>query len=197
MASTKTHEIFFGSVEWRVINQIKLSVSLPFNRPKATDRQYWESLYSNPRPALWTNLSQCRLSVHLFRQLEFRFVARQKREQRAVEKSISPAELLQNWMALRGLQDFSNITRAVQYANDGDLLCRGLKKDHIVAMRASAQVIRQLGPPPIARRVETNLFAMRTQLGHETSGASRIVLRNIVADLLKIERCQGRYQQLH
>jgi hypothetical protein len=38
---------------------------------------------------------------------------------------------------------------------------------------------------------------MGTQLGHETSGASRIVLCNVVADLLKIGRRQGRYQQLH
>jgi hypothetical protein len=38
---------------------------------------------------------------------------------------------------------------------------------------------------------------MRTQLSHETSGANRIVMCNVVANLLKIERCQGRYQQLH
>lgn len=41
------------------------------------------------------------------------------------------------------------------------------------------------------------LFAMHTQLSHETSGANRIILCNVIADLLKIERCQGRYQQLH
>ena len=39
-------------------------------------------------------------------------------------------------LLLRGLEDFRNISRGVQYANDGDLLCRGLKKDHVVAMRA-------------------------------------------------------------
>jgi hypothetical protein len=35
-----------------------------------------------------------------------RFLDRQKREQRAAEKSINPAEPLQNRMTLRGLQDF-------------------------------------------------------------------------------------------
>jgi hypothetical protein len=39
-------------------------------------------------------------------------------------------------MALRGLEDFWNITRAMQYANNGDPLWRGLKKDHVLAMRA-------------------------------------------------------------
>jgi hypothetical protein len=39
-------------------------------------------------------------------------------------------------MPLRGLQDFSDITRAVQYTNDADLLRRELKKDHSVAMHA-------------------------------------------------------------
>jgi hypothetical protein len=53
-----------------------------------------------------------------------------------------------------------------------------------------------LGLPKVAqeRGGEANFFAMRTQLSHETSGANRIVLCNVVADLLKIERCQGRYQ---
>jgi len=41
-------------------------------------------------------------------------------------------------MTLPALQDFRNITRAVQYANDGKQLCRGLKKDDEVAMRAQA-----------------------------------------------------------
>jgi hypothetical protein len=65
-----------------------------------------------------------------------RFLDRQKREQRAAEKSINPAGPLQNLVTLRGVQDFRNITRAVQYADDCDLLCCGLKKDHVVAMRA-------------------------------------------------------------
>lgn len=39
-------------------------------------------------------------------------------------------------MSIGTVQDFRNIACAVQYANDGDLLCRGLKKDHVVAMRA-------------------------------------------------------------
>ena len=69
-------------------------------------------------------------------QSAIRFLDRQKRERRAAEKSISPAEPLQNRVALRGVQDFRNIACAVQYANDRDLLCRGLKKDHVVAMRA-------------------------------------------------------------
>jgi len=85
----------------------------------------------------------------------------------------------------------------VQYANDADLLCIGLKKDHVVAMRARAQFIRQLGSPPIARRVEINLFAMRTQLNNESSGPNRIVLCNLITDLLKIDRCQRRDQQSH
>mgnify|MGYP006185108903 CR=1 FL=1 len=57
-------------------------------------------------------------------------------DSRAAEKSISTAEPLQNCVTLRGVQDFRNIARAVQYTDDCDLLCRGLKKDHVVAMRA-------------------------------------------------------------
>jgi len=100
-------------------------------------------------------------------------------------------------MPLRGLQDFSDITRAVQYTNDADLLRRELKKDHSVAMHARVQVIRQLRPAPVARRLETNFFAMCTQVNHKSSRANRIVMCNVVADLLKIERYQWRYPQLH
>ena len=62
------------------------------------------------------------------------------RIQGAEAKSPANAVILSGqWLSqvtLRGVQDFRNITRAVQYANDGDLLCRGLKKNHVVAMRA-------------------------------------------------------------
>ena len=40
MAGTKTHEIFFGFVEKRVISLIKLSLSPSFSLPKATARRY-------------------------------------------------------------------------------------------------------------------------------------------------------------
>ena len=89
-----------------------------------------EPIYSKPEP------SPMAIIGAILAQGAIRFLDRQKREQRAAEKSISSAEQLQNWVTLRGVQDFRNIACAVQYANDGDLLCRGLKKDHAVAMRA-------------------------------------------------------------
>ena len=62
------------------------------------------------------------------------------RIQGAEAKSPANTALLSGqWLSqvtLRWVQDFMNITRAVQYANDGDLLCRRGKKDHVVAMRA-------------------------------------------------------------
>jgi hypothetical protein len=56
-----------------------------------------------------------------------------------------------------------------------------------------------LGLPKVAqeRGGEANFFAMRTQLSHETSGSKRIVVCNVVADLLKIDLCQGPNQSLH
>jgi hypothetical protein len=48
-----------------------------------------------------------------------------------------------------------------------------------------------LGLPKVAQEkgIEANFFAMRTQLSHETSGSKRIVVCNVIADLLKIDRC--------
>ena len=73
------------------------------------------------------------------------------------------------------------------YPRDKDLALVRNEQDQVVAVRTRSDTVTQLWPLGVRQRCLRDLLKMIAHLTHERHGPNRVVRRDVVADLLKID----------